>query len=77
MHLRKREEILKVLCAIMSFRMATIIHCLFKRSDMMAALTVAELQAAFIKAKMSVRDKAKLAGAPLYYSIMEKESEKM
>jgi hypothetical protein len=33
----------------------------------LAALTGAELQAAFIKAKLFVRDKAKLAGAPLYY----------
>jgi hypothetical protein len=34
---------------------------------MMAAKTGAELQAVFKKAKQSVRDKAKLAGAPLYY----------
>jgi hypothetical protein len=33
----------------------------------MAAMTGAELQAAFKKARQSVRDKAKLAGAPLYY----------
>jgi hypothetical protein len=32
-----------------------------------AAVTGAELQGVFKKAKQSVRDKAKLAGAPLYY----------
>jgi hypothetical protein len=34
---------------------------------MMAAKTGAELQAVFKKVKQSVRDKAKMAGAPLYY----------
>lgn len=33
----------------------------------MAAMTGAELQVAFKKARQSVRDKAKLAGASLYY----------